>query len=82
MKREYTTLTRTRFCEACAFIKNGGKSRLKIPHTCGKDDAGEVGKELKSLRKNKKLFNNPDAKSTRGMNTQMLWVPDTNSSND
>jgi len=56
MKREYTTLTRTRFCEACAFIKNGGKSSRAIPHTCGKDDIAEVGKELKALRRNKKLF--------------------------
>jgi len=83
MKRPYTTLTGKPICRACNFQQRGGKSRVSIPHTCGLDEAKVVRKELKSLKKNKKIFKTREEfTSTSGANTHMLWVPDDETQNE
>jgi len=50
------TMRRYKFCQACSFGVNGVKSRMNIPHTCGKTDESRILKGLKDVKKSGKLL--------------------------
>ncbi len=44
-------MSRRRSCQACTFRRMGVKTRIAIPHTCGKTNA-QILEEIKKERKN------------------------------